>query len=121
MRKKQGGLCKWCPSCKRLTVCKASDPSSLAGKSGQRWQYTDHKDINWFRRALKCQSCYHKFLTAEVDEGFLGELVTLRHRLKAIKFDAEAYVEQAADASTALAKLTESLGKLRALSEYRAA
>jgi hypothetical protein len=39
--------------------------------------------------------------------------------LKSIKADAEAYVAQAADASAALAKLTDSLSKLRALRQYQ--
>jgi hypothetical protein len=121
MRIPQGGTKLWCPDCEKVRVCKGINPSEVAGESGQRWQRTDHKDINWFRRGRECQDCSFQFLTAEVDEDFLSELVRLRDTLKSIKVNAEAYLGQAADAAVALAKLTESLGKLRALQSYQSA
>ncbi len=91
MKVTQGGTKLWCPTCKRVTVCKGINPSYVAGESGQRWHRADHKDIQWFRRGRECLSCSSQFLTAEVDEDFLGELVRLRDTLKSIKVNAEAY------------------------------
>lgn len=115
----QGGTQMWCPSCKNVTVCAAVNPSTLGNPSGQRWYKTNHSDINWFRRGRICQRCNNEFLTAEVDEQFVDELVELRDALREIKSNAEAYVKESAAASKSLAKLSASLSVLRALKIYK--
>lgn len=118
-RNGQGGTQKWCPECKSIQVCAAVNPSQLGYRSGQRWYKPEHSDIQWFRRGLVCQECSHEWLTAEVDENFLDELVELRNALKEIKSNAEAYVKESERASKSLAKLSESLRVLRALKVYK--
>lgn len=119
MRNAQGGTKKWCPSCEKIQVCTAVNPSKIAYESGQRWYKEDHQDINWFRRGLVCQSCNHEWLTAEVEENFLEELVELRDALSQIKVHAEAYAAESDKAANSLKKLGESLSVLRALKVYR--
>jgi len=118
-RVQQGGTNKWCPRCQEIRVCAAINPSRLAGESGQRWVRGDHKDITWFRRGLVCQTCGHEWLTAEVHEDFLDELVELRDALRDIKAHAEEYIRQSGSAARALDKLGSSLKVLRALDVYK--
>lgn len=121
VRVPQGGTQIYCPNCESIQICKAINPSSIANESGQRWMRRDHKDINWFRRGRECQQCFHEFLTAELDEDFVTELVKLREALSEIKKNAEEYQKEAAAAAGSLDKLTESLKVLRALSLYKTA
>ena len=119
MRTTQGGTQKWCPSCSDVQVCTAKNPSQLGFASEQRWYRSDHVDIQWFRRGLVCASCGHKWLSAELPEDFLDELVELRNALRDIKANAEAYMDEAERASAGLEKLTKSLSVLRALRIYQ--
>jgi len=121
MRVYQGGTKMWCPHCNEVTVCAGINPSALAGHSGQLWYRQEHKDIQWFRRGRKCQRCGKSFLTAEVQEAFLNELVELRDALKDLKANAEAYYEQSKKAEAILRKLTEALGVLQSLKLYKKA
>lgn len=115
----QGGTQIWCPECEEVRVCAAVNPSTLGNPSGQRWYKQRHVDIQWFRRGRICQTCGHQFLTAEVNEQFLDELVELRDALREIKSNAEAYVKQSSAAAKSLAKLSQSLSVLRALKIYK--
>ncbi len=117
----KGGTQKHCPKCNTITVCKAVNPSELGKKSSQRWYKTQHKDINWFRRGLICQTCKHRWLSAEVPESLLTELVELRDALSDIKSNAEAYMEESEKASASLGKLNDSLSVLQALKLYEKA
>ena len=119
MRTTQGGTQKWCPGCEETRVCAAVNPSQLGERSGQRWYNVEHSDIQWFRRGLVCQYCGHEWLSAEVPEDFLDELVELRNALRDIKSNAEAYMKESATASQSLSKLSESLSVLRALKVYK--
>jgi hypothetical protein len=119
MRTNQGGTQKWCPSCEEAKVVAAVNPSQLGEKSGQRWYRKDHSDIQWFRRGLVCQTCGHKWLSAEVPEDFIDELVELRDALRDIKANAETYVKESDKASKSLAKLSDALSVLRALKVYK--
>ena len=119
MRVSQGGTQMWCPHCKKVTVCAGINPSALMGKSGQRWLKNEHKDVHWFRRGRRCKECRKGFVTAELLESFLDELIELRDALKAIKTNAEAYVEQSKGAAESLQKLTEALEVLKALKLYK--
>lgn len=119
MRTEQGGTRKWCPECKTIQVCAAVNPSSLGYESGQRWVHREHSDIQWFRRGLVCQVCGHEWLSAEVPEEFLDELVELRDALGDIKAHAEAYVKESKHAAESLNRLGDSLRVLRALKIYK--
>ena len=119
MRIAQGGTKKWCPDCGKITVCRAVNPSELGYEAGQRWYKTDHTDVRWFRRGLICNECESEWLTAEIQEDFLDELIQLREALKDIKVNAEHYIKDSNKASATLKKLSKSLGVLRALEIYK--
>lgn len=119
MRTAQGGTQKWCPACQQTRICAAVNPSQLGECSGQRWYKSEHSDIQWFRRGLICQHCGHEWLSAEVPEEFLDELVELRNALRDIKMNAEVYINESSKASESLAKLSNSLSVLRALQVYK--
>lgn len=59
------------------------------------------------------------WLTAELPEEFLDELVELRNALKEVKLNAESYIKEAESASAHLNKLSASLAVLRALKVYK--
>jgi hypothetical protein len=71
----------FCPGCKTFSVCTAIPLYKLKQPKARRWYITDHTDIQWFRRGRKCVACSHQFLTAEMNEEFIAELVDLRARL----------------------------------------
>jgi transcriptional regulator NrdR family protein len=64
---------------------------------------TDHADIHFFRRGQQCQTCYHRWLSAEVHEDFIYELVKLRNELRDIKKNAEAHSKESEYGSLRLA------------------
>lgn len=78
-----------------------------------------HDDLQFFRRGRECQTCFHSWLSVEIPESHLNELVQLREALADLKKHAETYVDQAKSASATLKKLNSSLGVLRALKLYR--
>ncbi len=119
MRNTQGGTQKWCPNCRTTRVCTAVNPSSLGNSSGQRWYNKNHQDIQWFRRGLICQSCRQRWLSAELPESYVDELVELRDALREIKTNAEAYMTESESAAKSRAKLNNSLSVLRALKIYK--
>jgi hypothetical protein len=119
MKVAQGGTQKWCPNCKAVQVCTAVNPSQIGEEVGQRWHFEGHSDIQWFRRGLICKRCNHEWLSAEVPEDFIDELIELREALKEIKLHSESYAKESARASKSLAKLSASLNVLRALKLYR--
>ncbi len=55
------------------------------------------------------QECEHEFVTAEIQEEFLEELVNLRNALSDIKENAEAYIKESSKASRSLEKLSNAL------------
>jgi hypothetical protein len=115
----QGGTKMYCPSCQEIQVCQAIHGGKVGLKGGQRWQRTDYPDIQWFRRVRQCLNCSEVFITAEIREDILEELVALRDALSDIKVNAEKYRRESAAASRTLAKLSESLSVLRALDFYK--
>ena len=76
-----GGTKIYCPNCNSFEICKAISPSEIGKSQMRRWKRDDYQDIAWFRRARRCLSYNYKFLTAEVDEAFIEELVELRKRV----------------------------------------
>ena len=71
----------YCPKCAAFSVCRAIPPTKAGEPKGQRWYRSDYRDISWFRRARKCLLCETVFLTAEVEEKFLEELISLREKM----------------------------------------
>ena len=116
---KDGGTKMYCPSCEEIQVCQAIPPSSVGLESSQRIGFTDHTDIQWFRRVRQCLDCNNVFISAEVNETFLDELVELRSALGKIKLNAERYMRESTAASASLSKLSKSLEVLRALNLYK--
>ncbi|WP_027853079.1 hypothetical protein [Marinobacterium litorale] len=116
---RNGGTQMYCPSCGEIETCRAIGLRDLGEESGQRWYRTDHQDVHWFRRGRECLSCGHTFLTAEMNEQFLDELIELRDALVDIKKNAETYTAEANKASSSLNDLTKSLSVLKALKIYR--
>ena len=110
---KDGGTKKWCPYCKRVTIC-----SALPIK-GQRFHKSEHTDIQFFRRKLECNTCYKTWFSAEVEEKFLGELTELRNNLSKVKSDTEHYLNKSKKATEALENLSETLNTLTALKIYK--
>jgi transcriptional regulator NrdR family protein len=119
MKEKEGGTKMHCPYCGEIQECKAVAPSTIGLESAQRWGRTDHTDIQWFRRVRKCLECENVFITAELDQDFLEELVQLRSALGDIKLNAEQYLKESMAASKTLQKLAVSLSVLKALSLYQ--
>ena len=77
----KGGPLLNCPRCGQLAHC-LSVPLAKADEDRSRNIYfTAQQDVRWYRRARQCSKCSGVFLTAEVDEKFLDELVSLRQRL----------------------------------------
>ncbi|TDO14619.1 hypothetical protein EV580_2752 [Mycobacterium sp. BK086] len=119
MRNYQGGTQKWCPKCETIRVVKSVGPSSLGARSGQRFYRKEHDDIHYFRRGQECQTCWHEWLSAEVPEDFIDELVELREALSDIKENVEAYSKESENAAKSLVSLSKSLSDLRALNIYK--
>lgn len=109
----------YCSNCKRIRVCKAVSTTELGMPAGQRWFQEGHTDLQWFRRGRRCRKCGQTFISAEVAEDFLDELVELRSALADLKSNAEEYVKESKQASAALDRLTKSLSVLRALKIYK--
>jgi hypothetical protein len=113
------GTKMFCPHCQEINECRAIKPNEVGLKGGQRWYRTDSPDIQWFRRIRQCLGCSEVFITAEVNEDYLDELVELRSALREIKLNAEQYLKESTAASKTLTKLSASLGVLQALNIYQ--
>jgi transcriptional regulator NrdR family protein len=112
---KNGGTQMYCPQCKEITICSAITPKIISGQSGQRFFKPDHDDVKWFRRGRACSKCHKEFLTAEVNEDFLDELVELRDALDQIKEKAATFNTEIKSTQKSLKNLSTSLGLLKAL------
>ena len=68
----------------------------------QSLSFTSHPDIHVFRRIRECQKCGSDFMTYEVSEDLIDELVRLRNLLPEMR-------ENVRTASSVLRKLSKSL------------
>ena len=105
----------YCTTCEEITPCRSVNFSEFGLENDRRFYKVDHSDIQWFRRLRVCDDCASDFVTAEVDERFLDELVKLREALKDIMDNAVEYEAHANKAALTLGKLTASLRVLKAL------
>lgn len=94
MRNKQGGTRKWCPNCKAVRVIEGLAPSSLCMEPNQRLYRPEYEDIHYFRRGQQCRTCYHCWVSAEVPEALVHELIELRDELRDIRETAEAHSKE---------------------------
>jgi hypothetical protein len=94
MRNKQGGTRKWCPECKAVRVIESLAPSSLCREPNQRLYRREYEDIHYFQRGQQCRTCYHCWVSAEVPESFIHELIKLRNELREITETAEAHSKE---------------------------
>jgi hypothetical protein len=108
----KGGIDMWCPHCNAIRVCRADNPSTHGKPSGQRWYKISHTDVQWFRRGRTCTTCYSKWLTAELPESHVEELVRLRDFLPEIKAQATRFLAESRTAAASLAHLEKFLGDL---------
>ena len=71
-----GGTEMYCPTCKKITVCKARPIAEFEGC------YPDQRGrlggVHYFKRYRECLSCEDVFETAEIPETLVTELVGLR-------------------------------------------
>lgn len=81
MKKGSGGTDIYCPSCESIQTCKANTHvlDELKGYRRQRRRYEDEQ-INLFERGRECLRCTGKFITAEIIEDYLLELLDLRKK-----------------------------------------
>ena len=105
----------YCTTCEDITPCRSVNFSEFGLENDRRFYKVDHSDIQWFRRLRVCDDCASDFVTAEVDERFLDELVKLREALCDIRENALEYEADAKKAAATLSKLTSSLKLLKAL------
>jgi hypothetical protein len=104
-----GGTQIYCSNCRQFTVCRAVNPNAIVSDAEQRWSSSDCSDIAWFRRARVCRECSYEFLTAEVDEGFVYELIKLRHEYAALESMAADCLNKLSMAFEPLQRFTTSL------------
>jgi hypothetical protein len=113
-----GGTNKWCPNCMEITICAAISPKDVSDNASrnQRIFWDKHRDLNAFRRGISCLACHESWLTVEMEESFMDELIHLREKLTELKLHASEYQKESQKAANSLKKLTESISLLKALS-----
>ena len=77
----------YCPECENIQVVKAVDPSKVSSGRAFRghprarvWTINIYPDIQWFRRGRECTVCGHQFVTVEIEDIYLNELIERRRR-----------------------------------------
>lgn len=109
------GTNKWCPECKTVRVVEAVKPSLAGAESDQHCYTTNPENIDFYRRGQQCQTCHHLWLSAEVPEYILDELVRLR---SISRFDLKRVEEHSKETKESLARLNKSLSDLRTFVIY---
>ena len=74
---KDGGTQLWCSNCKSIQICRVD--SNYSGLDGDRGNvvYSQVPDLNSFRRPRICNNCEDLFWTDEVNEEWIGKLISL--------------------------------------------
>lgn len=78
--KKRRGTRTWCPHCEAIHPTHAAKPEQFGLPRERRNESDKYHDIQWFRRARVCDSCENHFITGELSEDLISELVDLRNR-----------------------------------------
>lgn len=78
----RGPLYIHCANCSGFKRARSLRIPLSLGEGKRRWYYTDQPDIAWFRRKRRCDVCGAEFLTAEVDETLLDELLRFRQKAR---------------------------------------
>ncbi len=91
----EGGTTMYCPNCQKDKVCRSIGVGNFGEetyfgnyKDEQRRNIDKYPDLSFFMRGRECQTCQKKFLTVEIHENALNELVRLRAVLEEIKHKA---------------------------------
>lgn len=74
----------WCSKCNRLNPCRSIKGMSadlFDGEYGNHFSMPGHDDLQFFRRIRRCEKCGSEFETAELEQKFLSELISLRNAL----------------------------------------
>ena len=113
------GTAMYCPYCHEVRVCRGLSPSELGERAEQRMNDPDYPDIQSFRRGRECATCGKRFLTAEVNEQLIEELVDLRDEVSILKKNAARYVTELTAARSSLEQVSQSVSVLTAVGAYQ--
>ena len=119
VKKTRSGTHLYCPACGNVEECPVVSLSEAGEPSQRRLYHIGHEDVNLFRRARKCDACEAVFVTNEVPEDLVNELIELRDALATVKTSAEDYIRESSAAAKSLGKLSRSLKVLKALKLYQ--
>ncbi|MBJ6749893.1 hypothetical protein [Geomonas anaerohicana] len=72
------GPVSYCPRCHRLCTCFSVPLKKAKTEPVRNLYYQLHQDVRWYRRARQCSECHEVFVTAELDQSMLDELILLR-------------------------------------------
>ncbi|MXO57946.1 hypothetical protein GRI89_00085 [Altererythrobacter salegens] len=78
----RGPLQIYCPKCKEFQRARSLRIPRPLGEGKRKWFFVKEPDIAWFRRKRHCTKCGKEFLTGEVNEELIEELLRLRQREK---------------------------------------
>lgn len=97
-----GGTEIYCPFCRSFKVCSGSVKlSEFSVENSYFGNYTDEqrlthskcKDLSFFARGRLCLTCNRKFITVEIHENVLQELIDLRNKMVNIREKANNFNE----------------------------
>jgi transcriptional regulator NrdR family protein len=75
------GRRQYCPRCKEPQITHAARPYKFGESEHRCVKSEKFDDIQWFRRVRICSVCGPHFITAELDEKLVTELIKSRDRL----------------------------------------
>ena len=107
-----GGTKLYCPRCNAEQVCSAIPLALFGLPPEQGCVHAEYHDIRCFRRGRECRTCGHRFLTAELADHFLSELVSLRAVVATLTRHAGASADKAREAAVSLGELAGHLERL---------
>ena len=81
---KRRGTKIWCPHCGTIQMSHAEKPEKFWLPRERRYRGKKYKDVQWFRRARVCDGCSRHFVTGEVSEDLIMELMGFRDRAAAM-------------------------------------
>jgi hypothetical protein len=114
-----GGTIIYCPKCVEFTECKRIDLANFGSETSyfgnyeneQRRPNRQYPDLSSFMRGRQCLEYNHEFISVEIHEDSLYELIQLRTKLHEIEQDFEP-LTMGAPASEHLLKVASLLKKM---------